>query len=92
MSANGISHQVLKRDRQDAKLAYSQAKRKGRVITEGGGTWSDDATDNAAAPWYRPLNTLDATLLPTLYNATDNAGALVDNPNIGGLVAGRPWT
>jgi hypothetical protein len=37
-------------------------------------------------------NTLDNTQLPTLYNATSNAGALVDNPNVGGLVAGRPWT
>ena len=36
--------------------------------------------------------TLDNTQLPTLYNATSNAGALVDNPNVGGLVAGRPWT
>ena len=92
MAANGISTLALKRDRQDQKLLYSQAKRKGRVITEGGGTWSDDATDNPAAPWYKTLNTLDATQLPTLYNATSNAGALVDNPNVGGLVAGRPWT
>jgi hypothetical protein len=31
--------------------------------------------------------TYDLTLLPTQYN--DNS--VVDNPNIGGLVAGRPW-
>ena len=32
--------------------------------------------------------TYDITQLPTQYD--DNA--VVDNPNIGGLVVGRPWT
>ena len=35
-----------------------------------------------ARPYY------DITQLPTQYN--DNT--VVDNPNVGGLVAGRPWT
>jgi hypothetical protein len=38
-------------------------------------------------PYYRAANTLDITLLPDTY-----ATAADDNPNIGGLVAGRPWT
>lgn len=38
-------------------------------------------------------NTLDATQLPTRYGVGDNsADAIVDNPNAGGLVEGRPWT
>ena len=37
-------------------------------------------------PYYRVNNTFDITLLPDTY-ATDAD----DNPNIGGLVIGRPW-
>jgi hypothetical protein len=36
---------------------------------------------------YRTRATYDITQLPTQYN--DNA--IVDNPNVGGLVEGRPW-
>jgi len=43
------------------------------------------ATDRAAAG--NPRATYDITQLPTQYD--DNA--VVDNPNIGGLVVGRPW-
>jgi hypothetical protein len=42
----------------------------------------DRAADGNARPNY------DITQLPTQYD--DNG--LVDNPNSGGLVAGRPWT
>ena len=35
-----------------------------------------------------PRATYDITQLPTQYD--DNA--VVDNPNVGGLVEGRPWT
>jgi hypothetical protein len=35
-----------------------------------------------------PRATYDITQLPTQYD--DNA--VVDNPNVGGLIAGRPWT
>ena len=35
--------------------------------------------------------TADITQLPTQYNATSNTGALVDNPNTGGLKPGRPF-
>ena len=34
----------------------------------------------------------DLSQLPTLYHPTDNAGALVDNPNSAGLLEGRPWS
>jgi len=35
-----------------------------------------------------PRATYDITQLPTQYNDND----VVDNPNVGGLVEGRPWT
>jgi hypothetical protein len=40
-----------------------------------------------ATPAYRTRATYDLTQLPTQYN--DNA--IVNNPNVGGLVVGRPW-
>ena len=43
-----------------------------------------DITSNS----YRAAHTLDITLLPTVY-VND---AVSDNPNIGGLQDGRPWT
>lgn len=36
---------------------------------------------------FRSLNTYDLDLLPTKYSGN----TLVDNPNPGGLEAGRPW-
>jgi hypothetical protein len=39
------------------------------------------------APFYRDRATYDLTQLPTQYNNND----LVNNPNAGGLVEGRPW-
>ena len=47
----------------------------------------DRAADN------NPRYTLDVTQLPTRYKTGDNDTAdVVDNPNVGGLVQGRPWT
>tara|TARA_S200002703_G_scaffold92759_1_gene80154 strand:+ start:185 stop:418 length:234 start_codon:yes stop_codon:yes gene_type:complete len=77
MAANGISTLALKRDRQDQKLALANADRAARNVLEPGR--------------YADV-TADATQLPTRYNASSNTGALVDNPNSGGLVAGRPWS
>ena len=35
---------------------------------------------------------LDITQLPTVYStATNNTNLVIDNPNVGGLVYGRPW-
>ena len=37
--------------------------------------------------------TLDITQLPTVYATGDNdTNNVIDNPNAGGLVEGRPWT
>ena len=39
-----------------------------------------------------PRDTLDITQLPTVYStASNNTNLVVDNPNTGGLVYGRPW-
>jgi hypothetical protein len=46
----------------------------------------DLAATNRAADG-NPRATYDLTTLPTQYNGN----VLIDNPNIGGLVAGRPW-
>ena len=70
MSANGISHLALKKDRQTAKLALAAADR----------TADGNARD-----------TLDITQLPTTYGNTNAPGDIVDNPNPGGLIEGRPW-
>lgn len=38
-------------------------------------------------------STLDISQLPTVYDPTTNdPAAIIDNPNAGGLVTGRPWT
>lgn len=94
MAANGISTLSTKQARQIAKLEYAQAKRKGRVITDGGalgtyGTWSDNGTDDNTANYYRSNNTYDATSLPDTYNG--NVPGADDNPNTGGLILKRPW-
>lgn len=44
------------------------------------------ATDRAADG--NPRATYDITQLPTQYSGN----TVVDNPNVGGLVTGRPWT
>jgi hypothetical protein len=76
MAANGISTLALKITRQHQKLALANADRAARNVVEPGR--------------YADV-TADITQLPTQYNATSNTGALVDNPNTGGLQQGRPW-
>jgi len=87
MAANGISTLANKQLRQVAKLDLAQAKRKGRVITEGGGTWSDNGVDDATANYARANSMYDLTALPTNYNV--NAVNDIANPD--GLLAKRPW-
>ena len=65
-----------KQVRQVRKLTIAEVKRK--------------AGGDTSAVYYRPLNTLDITLLPDTYNG--NEPGADDNPNVGGLVDGRPWT
>lgn len=64
-----------KQVRQIRKLTIAEVKRK--------------AGGDTSAVYYRPLNTLDITLLPDTYNG--NEPGADDNPNVGGLVDGRPW-
>jgi len=89
MAANGISGLSTKEAKQDAKLTLAQAKRKGRVITEGSGTWSDDGTDNENASWYKQGNTADKTLLANPYEG--DAYNPDDDEATGTLVPARPF-
>jgi len=92
MSANGISELTYKRDRQLSKLEIAEAKRQGRTVTEGGGTYSISGPEDPTKNYYRALNELDITLLPTVYGVNDNsASAIINNPNLSGLLLGRPW-
>lgn len=89
MALNGISTSTYKADRQAAKLALAKAKREGRIVADDG-TVSGDV--DPTKPYYRERNNYDETQLPTLYKAGDNdTNDVVDNPNVGGLVYGRPW-
>ena len=48
------------------------------------------AVDRAADG--NPRDTLVISQLPTVYStASNNTNLVVDNPNVGGLVYGRPW-
>lgn len=90
MAANGISILSTKQAKQAAKLAQATAKRQGKVVAVNGTiTGSIDSTK----PYYRAANTLDTTLLPTLYsgNTVVNNVNTVNSVN-GVLVAGRPWS
>jgi len=89
MSLNGIAHRPLKRTRQDDKLLIAEAKRQGKTVAEDGTiSGSVDSTKN----YYRTLNELDYSQLPTRYNPTSNTGNLVENPNPAGLLQGRPFS
>lgn len=46
------------------------------------------AGGNVSEPFYRSLNTYNVELLPMKWSGN----TLVDNPNPGGLIQGRPWT
>lgn len=77
MAVNGISTLTYKRQRQDAKLTLA-------------GT--DRAAQNVIEPGRYADVSADATQLPTRYKTGDNdTNNVVDNPNVGGLLVGRPW-
>lgn len=84
MSKNGISSLPTKEDRQLAKLDLAKAKREGKIVADDG-TVSGSA--DPSKPYYRDRNDYDITQLPTKYDGND----ILDNPNAGGLVLGRPW-
>jgi hypothetical protein len=67
---------ITKQNRQIQKLEIAQEKRQ--------------ADGDTAAVFYRENNIYDLTLLPDTYNG--NVPGADDNPNVGGLVEGRPWT
>lgn len=93
MAANGISTKQYKRDRQLAKLEIAEAKRQGKTVTAENGDYTISGTEDPTQPYYRALNDLDLSLLPTLYDENNNDTRDVDdNPNTGGLQLGRPWT
>lgn len=84
MSINGISTLSTKQAKQAAKLIEAEAKRQGKTVaTDGTVTGSLDETK----PYYRLLNVLDTTLLPTVY--TDDT--VTTQSHVDGLVQGRPW-
>ena len=53
------------------------------------GRFQGSGTLDTSAPFYRDRNVYDITLLPDTYNG--NVPGADDNPNVGGLVEGRPW-
>lgn len=76
MSLNGIAHLPTKSERQEAKLALAAQKRA-----------------NDPNPLRSERAVLDITMLPTIYAPGDNdTRHVIDNPNDGGLIEGRPWT
>lgn len=89
MSANGISTLPTRQARQDAKLAIAEAKRQGKNITEGNGTFTISGTENPSTPGYRALNDLVKNLLPNPYNGNN---VDPDDGDPGPLNLGRPWT
>ena len=70
---NRVGHLTTLEDRQVAKLTIAELRRQ--------------AGGNTSAPYYRSLNTLNISELPTQYSGN----TIVDNPNTGGLITGRPW-
>ena len=59
-------------------LATKQLKQKAKL----------DAAAIKRAADSNPRSTYDITQLPTQYIGNN----IIDNPNVGGLVQGRPWT
>lgn len=79
-SSNNLSQPGLwtKQQRQQLKLDLAALRRQ--------------ADGDTTAPFYRVRNNYDITELPTVYAVGDNSTQNVtDNPNVGGLVYGRPW-
>lgn len=75
MSANGIAQLATREARQKAKLDLAAAKRAADVANR-------DNPTNASL-----RSTYDITELPTQFNDND----IIDNPNLTGLIVGRPW-
>jgi hypothetical protein len=61
-----------------SKLATKELRQKAKLDLAA----AERATDG------NPRATYDITQLPTQYSGNN----IIDNPNVGGLVEGRPWT
>ena len=87
MALNGISTQNTKQLKQEQKLEIAEAKRQGRTVTAGGGSYSISGAEDPTANFYRTLNDVDLDALPTKYVGN------VATPNQlnEGLQEGRPW-
>ena len=84
MALNGISTLSTKEAKQVAKLNLASLKRQGYTLNPDGTIASGpDPSKN----FFRSRDSYDITELPTQYSGN----AIVDNPNSGGLVLGRPW-
>lgn len=87
MSKNGIAWLSTKEAKQKAKLDLAQAKRQGKTISEGSGTYSISGAIDPTKNYYRENNSFDINKLPTQY--VDDG--VFDNPNPDGLLPARPW-
>ena len=85
MSANGISTLATKQLKLEGKLNIAELKRQGYTLNPDGSVASGPDTN---ANSYRTRNVADVNLLPTKYSGN----TLIDNPNVGGLITGRPWS
>ena len=58
------------------------------TVGQTGYTISGYLSNSQTSPAYRTLNTYNINNLPTQFSGN----TIVDNPNVGGLVQGRPWS
>ena len=84
MAANGISNLTTKQAKQLAKFSLASLKRQGYTLSSTGTVVTGPST---TVPFFRSRAFYDITELPTQYNGN----GITDNPNVGGLVVGRPW-
>jgi hypothetical protein len=59
------------------------------ILSIPNGRFTSSGSADTNAPFYRDRNVLDITQLPDTYNG--NVQGPDDNPNVGGLIEGRPW-
>lgn len=84
MSSNGIAWLSTKEAKQKAKLDIAKAKRQGKTVALDG---TISGSIDPSKEYYRSRNNYDITQLPTQYSGD----TITDNPNVGGLITGRPW-
>lgn len=85
MAANGISTLATKQLKQEAKLEIAAAKRQGKTITQGNGTYSISGSIDPTKNAYRVNNYPLIDRLPAKY--VDNVATNTNDP----LLPHRPW-